>query len=99
MTGSTPFSCISKHFCGIIILSISKGINKKNWLFADTPKGASTSATIYSLVETAKANGINVYAYLKHLLLYMPSAKWQQYPEELDELMPWSPEVQAQCKQ
>lgn len=45
-------------------------------------------ATIYSLVETAKANDLNVYAYLKHLLLYMPSAKWQQYPEKLDELMP-----------
>ena len=60
---------------------------------------ASASAAIYSLVETAKANGLNVYAYLQHLLLYMPSAEWQQYPEELDELMPWSPEVQAQCKQ
>ena len=74
-------------------------VGRKNWLFADTPKGASASAAIYSLVETAKANGLNVYAYLQHLLLYMPSAEWQQYPEELDELMPWSPEVQAQCKQ
>ena len=74
-------------------------VGRKNWLFADTPKGASASAAIYSLVETAKANGLNVYAYLQHLLLYMPSAEWQQYPEELDELMPWSLEVQAQCKQ
>lgn len=74
-------------------------VGRKNWLFADTPKGASASAAIYSLVETAKANGLNVYAYLQHLLLYMPSAEWQQYPEELDELLPWSPEVQAQCKQ
>ena len=74
-------------------------VGRKNWLFADTPKGASASAAIYSLVETAKANGLNVYAYLQHLLLYMPSAEWQQYPEELDELMPWSPEVQAHCKQ
>ncbi|MDE6749276.1 MAG: IS66 family transposase [Lachnospiraceae bacterium] len=71
---------------------------RKNWLFADSPKGASASAAVYSLVETAKANGLNVYAYLQILLLYMPGSEWQQYPEELDELMPWSPEVQEQCK-
>ena len=74
-------------------------VGRKNWLFADTPKGASASAAIYSLVETAKANGLNVYAYLQHLLLYMPGAEWQRYPEELEELMPWAPEVQEQCKQ
>lgn len=73
-------------------------VGRKNWLFADTPKGASASATIYSLVETAKANGLNVYAYLQHLLLYMPDTEWQRYPEELDELMPWAPKVQEQCK-
>lgn len=73
-------------------------VGRKNWLFADTPNGASASAAIYSLVETAKANGLNVYAYLQHLLLYMPDTEWQRYPEELDELMPWAPEVQKQCK-
>ena len=73
-------------------------VGRKNWLFADTPKGASASAAVYSLVETAKANGLNVYAYLQHLLLYMPDTEWQRYPEELDELMPWAPEVQEQCK-
>ena len=74
-------------------------VGRKNWLFADTPKEASASAAIYSLVETAKANGLNVYAYLQHLLLYMPDTEWQRYPEELDELMPGAPEVQEQCKQ
>lgn len=73
-------------------------VGRKNWLFADTPKGAGASAAVYSLVETAKANGLNVYAYLQHLLLYMPGSEWQQYPEELDQLMPWSQEVQEQCK-
>ena len=47
-------------------------VGQKNWLFADTPKGASSSAAVYSLIETAKANGLNVFAYLQHLLLYMP---------------------------
>ncbi len=73
-------------------------VGRKNWLFADTPKGASASATVYSLIETAKANGLNVYAYLQHLLLYMPGSEWQTYPEELDALMPWAPEVQKNCK-
>ena len=73
-------------------------VGRKNWLFADTPKGAKASAAVYSLVETAKANGLNVYAYLQHLLLYMPGSEWQRYPEELDTLMPWDPDVQAQCK-
>lgn len=74
-------------------------VGRKNWLFADTPKGADASATVYSLIETAKANGLNVYAYLQYLLMYMPGAEWQQHPEELDEMMPWSPEVQEQCRQ
>lgn len=73
-------------------------VGRKNWLFADTPKGADASAAAYSLVETAKANGLNVYAYLQHLLMYMPDTEWQRYPEELDDLMPWSADVQAQCK-
>lgn len=73
-------------------------VGRKNWLFADTPKGASASAAVYSLIETAKANGLNVYAYLRHLLLYMPSTEWQRHPEELDDLMPWSTDVQEQCK-
>ena len=51
-----------------------------------------------SLIETAKANGLNVYAYLQHLLLYMPGSEWQTYPEELDALMPWASEVQKNCK-
>ena len=73
-------------------------VGRKNWLFADTPKGAKASAAVYSLVETAKANGLNVYAYLQHLLMYMPDTQWQQYPEDLDYLMPWDPDVQEQCK-
>ena len=73
-------------------------VGRKNWLFADTPKGASASAAVYSIIETAKANGLNVFAYLQHLLLYMPDTDWQNHPEELDELMPWSPEVQEQCR-
>lgn len=73
-------------------------VGRKNWLFADTSKGASASAAVYSLIETAKANGLNVYEYLHHLLLYVPDTDWQNHPEYLDDLMPWSPTVQEECK-
>lgn len=73
-------------------------VGRKNWLFADTPKGASASADIYSIVETAKANGLNVYTYLEYLLLYMPDTDWKNHPEMLDDLMPWSEDVQSECK-
>ena len=73
-------------------------VGRKNWLFADTPKGASASAAVYSIIETAKVNGLNVYTYLEYLLLYMPDTNWRNNPEELDMLMPWSEGVQAECK-
>ena len=73
-------------------------VGRKNWLFADTPKGAYASAAVYSIIETAKANGLNVYTYLEYLLLYMPDTDWRNCPEELDMLMPWSESVQAECK-
>lgn len=73
-------------------------VGRKNWLFSDTPKGASSSAAVYSIVETAKANGIEVYTYLEYLLLYMPDSDWQNHPENLENLMPWSKSVQAECK-
>lgn len=73
-------------------------VGRKNWLFADTPKGASASAAVYSIIETAKANGLNVYTYLEYLLLYMPDTDWRNHPEDLDALMPWSEDVQVECK-
>lgn len=73
-------------------------VGRKNWLFADTPKGAAASAAVYSLIETAKANGLNVYTYLEYLLLYMPDVDWRNDPTQLDFLMPWSEAVQVECK-
>lgn len=74
-------------------------VGRKNWLFADTPKGADASAMVYSLVETAKANGVNVYAYLQYLLINMADGDWHTHLGVLDMLMPWSEEVQSQYKQ
>jgi transposase len=72
-------------------------VGRKNWLFADTPKGAEASAAVYSIVETAKANGLNVYTYLEYLLLYMPDTEYHNHPEQLELLMPWSEDVQSEC--
>lgn len=66
-------------------------VGRKNWLFSDTPEGADTSALIYSIVETAKANGVNIYHYLKYLLEKTPSDKMSD--EDLESLSPWNPDV------
>ncbi|MNZ81116.1 Transposase IS66 family protein [compost metagenome] len=62
-------------------------IGRKNWLFSDTPKGARASAQIYSLIETAKANGQEPYAWLRHILERLPSAS---SVEDFDALLPWN---------
>jgi len=60
-------------------------IGRKAWLFADTVHGAVASANLYSLVETAKANGLEPYRYLRHVFTHLPAA---QSPEEIDALLP-----------
>ena len=71
-------------------------VGRKNFLFHDTEKGARASSIIYSLVETAKLNNLNIYAYLETVLLYMPDYKNE--PEGIEELMPWSDMIQQRCR-
>lgn len=71
-------------------------IGRKNWLFANTPKGARSSAIIYSLVETAKENGLNPFLYLTSLFEQLPNLD-RKDPAALDRLLPWSETVQAKC--
>ena len=73
-------------------------VGRKNWLFADTPKGAKASAAIYSIIETAKANGINVRDYLEYLFTVMPTEDWRKDPEMLEALTPCSPEIRKKFK-
>ena len=67
-------------------------IGRKAWLFSDTPKGATASAQIYSLVETAKVNGQEPYTWLRHVLEQLPHA---QSVADYEALLPWncSPEI------
>ncbi len=50
-------------------------IGRKNWLFSGSPVGAHASSTLYSLIETAKANGIEPYRYLRYIFVKLPLAK------------------------
>ena len=50
-------------------------IGRKNWLFSGSPRGAHASATLYSLIETAKANGIEPYRYLRYVFTKLPFVK------------------------
>jgi transposase len=61
-------------------------IGRKNWLFSDTQHGARASANLYSLIETAKANGINDYAYLKYVFAVLPAV---HSDDEIARLLPW----------
>ena len=62
-------------------------VGRRNWLFSDTPKGANASAIYYSLIETAKANGLEPYDYFKDMLKKFPYAETM---EDLEKLLPWN---------
>ena len=70
-------------------------VGRKNWLFCDTPGGAHASATVYTMVEMAKAHGLNVEKYLTFLLEKRPHTGMSD--EELEKLTPWSEEARIYC--
>ena len=70
---------------------------RKNWLFANTPTGADASATVYSIVETARENGLDPLKYLTFLFEELPLIGTS--PDKLlDNLLPWAPAAQNTCK-
>lgn len=69
-------------------------IGRKNWLFCNTPGGAKSSAVIYSIVETAKENGLNPYEYLKFVFEQLQT-KQSVY---ISDLLPWSDKTPQSCK-
>lgn len=70
-------------------------MGRKNWLFSDTQDGADASMVIYSLIETAKENGINPEKYLEYLLENRLSAEMSD--EELERFAPWGESTREQC--
>ena len=72
-------------------------VGRRNWLFSDTQAGAHASAGIYSIVTTARANGLKTFEYLAWVLSEMPRA---EAAGELDaaRFLPWSPDVPESCR-
>jgi transposase len=68
-------------------------IGRKNWLFANTPRGAKASAILYSIIETAKENSLNPYEYLTYVFQNAPNWDIRHTPDFLDLLMPWNASV------
>ena len=73
-------------------------IGKHNWRLIDTIRGAKSSAIIYSITETAKANGLKVYDYVEYLLTEIPKHEDDTDFSFLDDLLPWSPNLPERCR-
>ena len=63
-------------------------VGRKNWLFATSVKGAEAIVNWYSIIETAKLNGLEPYFYLRYLLTQLPI--YQRDKKDIEELMPWN---------
>ena len=59
-------------------------IGRKNWLFSNTANGANASAILYSIIETAKANGLTPFDYIVHCLEHLAAS-----PKDVEPLLPW----------
>lgn len=70
-------------------------IGKKNWQMIDTIHGAKSSAIIYSIVETAKANNLKPFDYVQHLLEEIPKHMNDKDCSFLEDLLPWSEKLPA----
>lgn len=70
-------------------------VGRRNWLFCDTTDGADASMMVYSLLETARSNGLNPQKYLEYILESRPNSNMSD--EELENLAPWSPIVRECC--
>lgn len=72
-------------------------VGRKNFVIIESDNGAKSSAMLYSLVETAKANGLNTYKYFEMLLTEIPKHMEDKDLSFINDLMPWSPKVQKEC--
>ena len=62
-------------------------VGRRNWLLSNSQTGAKASANLYSLIQTAKTNGLNPYHYLTQIFKELPNA---QNIEDIEQLLPWN---------
>lgn len=70
-------------------------VHRKNWLFADSVNGANANAVWYSIIESAKANNLNINKYINYLLKELPQLENEQSKEEIEKYLPWSKDLPA----
>lgn len=73
-------------------------IGKKNRMMIDTVAGAKSSAIVYRIAVTAKANSLKPYDYFEYLLTEIPKHLDDTDRSFLDDLLPWSPKLPANCQ-
>jgi transposase len=83
---------ISNNRCERAVKSFVMG--RKSWLFSNTPSGAVASSVMYSIMETAKDNGLHPFRYMEFLLEMLPSST----TADLESLLPWSEALPDRCK-
>lgn len=87
---------LSNNYCEANIKPFATA--RRAWLFADTPRGAFANGVLYTLVESARANELDGYEYLKYLLTEMPNNHHLEKPAVIDQLLPWAKELPEQCR-
>lgn len=91
---NAPEVPVSNNRCENAIRPFTVG--RKNWLFSASPKGAKSSAIVYSLIESAKVNNLNPYEYLLHIFTALPRLKLDD--ESIRCFLPWSVSLPDECR-
>jgi hypothetical protein len=73
-------------------------ITRKNSLFSDSPAGAEASALVFSIINTARANNLDPYTYLKYIFSELPNIDFASNKGILQEYLPWGDKAQLNCK-
>ena len=73
-------------------------VGRKGWLFCGSPRGAAAVAGIFSIIETARANGLDPFKYLCFVLENMRGNDFMKDEALMQSLMPWSPLAQEKCR-
>lgn len=73
-------------------------MGRKNYLFSSSPKGARANTVMLSLIESAKANGLNPQRYIAYLLEEIPQLSQPINAVDLQGYLPWTEQVQAKCR-
>lgn len=74
-------------------------LGRRNWMHAKSERGAAANCVFYTLLATAKANGVNPVAYLEHIFKELARLGRNPSVEALDNLMPWSASTRAALSQ